>query len=210
MRTGKFFAFALGLGLVVAAGVDGQPPNGPKGFKGGFDKKGFKGQGGSERLIDDLNIADRQKTKAAHDILRAYDEKMRKIATKERQDMLVQMKEVLDPAEYKRFQEEVERVPLISTTPAGPRGVGADDLVSHLMSFDKNGDGKISLDELPERMRILMEQGDTNKDGVLHQEEIKRLAERSERAPGPRGPGGGPGPRPFPPAPPPPPRGPGN
>lgn len=208
MRTGKYIAFALGLGLVLAAGVDGQPPNGPKGFKGPFDKKGVKGQGGSERLLDELNVAGQQKAKA-RDILKAHDDKMRQIAERERNDMLAQMKEVLDPEEFKKFQDVLASVPLISTVPNGPRGVPADDLIGHLMSFDKNGDGKISKDELPERMHALFEQGDTNKDGVLDQEEIKRLAARSERIPGPPGPPRGGPPGGFPPFPPPP-RGPGN
>ena len=201
MRTGVFFAFALSLGLVIAAGVDGQPPNGPKGLKGPPGKGGPKGQGGSERLLDDVNVSGQQKAKA-RDILKAHDDTMRQFATKQRQELLAAMKDVLEPAEFKKFQEEVERVPLIATAPNGPRGVATDDLVTHLMSFDKNADGKIALDELPERMHGLFEQGDTNKDGVLDSEEIKRLAARGDRAPGgPRGGppgGGGPGNRPLP------------
>ena len=205
MRAGKFFAFALSLGLVVAAGVDGQPPNGPKGLKGTPGKGGPKGQGGSERLLDDLNVSGQQKAKA-RDILKAHDDAMRQFATQKRQELLAQMKDVLEADEFKKFQEEVERVPLISTAPNGPRGVGADEMIGHLMSFDKNADGKIAKDELPERMHALFEEGDANKDGVLDSDEIKRLAARAERAPnGPRGgpPGGGPpGNRPFPPPPP--------
>ncbi len=205
MRAGKFFAFALSFGLVVAAGVDGQPPNGPKGLKGPPGKGGPKGQGGSERLLDDLNVSGQQKAKA-RDILKAHDDAMRQFASQKRQELLAQMKDVLEADEFKKFQEEVERVPLISTAPNGPRGVAADEMIGHLMSFDKNADGKIAKDELPERMHALFEEGDANKDGVLDSEEIKRLAARAERAPnGPRGgpPGGGPpGNRPFPPPPP--------
>src|SRR5262249_9578925 len=79
----------------------------------------------------------------------------------------------------------------------GPRGGGltADQIVERLMSFDKNKDGKLSKDELPERMQDLFTKGDLNKDGFLDKDEIKKLAEARARAgsfPG-RGGRGGPG-----------------
>jgi EF hand len=58
--------------------------------------------------------------------------------------------------------------------PAG--GLGVDDAVARLMAFDKNKDGKITKDELPERMQFLIDLGDTNKDGALDRDEIKKLA----------------------------------
>jgi Ca2+-binding EF-hand superfamily protein len=58
------------------------------------------------------------------------------------------------------------------------------------MGFDKNGDGKVTKDELPERMQGLLEQADTNRDGALDREEVKRFADR--------GPPGGPPGAPFP------------
>jgi hypothetical protein len=58
--------------------------------------------------------------------------------------------------------------------PAG--GLGVDDAVARLMAFDKNKDGKITRDELPERMQFLIDLGDTNKDGALDRDEIKQLA----------------------------------
>jgi hypothetical protein len=82
---------------------------------------------------------------------------------------------------------------------ARPRGVSADDLVERLMAFDKNKDGKVTKDELPERMHYLIELGDTNKDGALDRDEIKKLAARlSEEGP----PRPAPGDRPPPPPPP--------
>src|SRR5262249_8203431 len=47
------------------------------------------------------------------------------------------------------------------------RGLSADQVVERIMSFDKNKDGKITKDELPERMQFLIERGDANKDGAL-------------------------------------------
>jgi hypothetical protein len=53
-----------------------------------------------------------------------------------------------------------------------------DDIVERIMSFDKNKDGKVTKDELPERMHHLLELGDTNKDGALDKDEIRKLATR--------------------------------
>jgi Ca2+-binding EF-hand superfamily protein len=53
----------------------------------------------------------------------------------------------------------------------------SNDMVKTLMAFDKDGDGKLSRSEVPERMQGLFDRGDTNKDGFLTPEEIRRLAE---------------------------------
>jgi hypothetical protein len=57
-----------------------------------------------------------------------------------------------------------------------PARVSVDDIVERIMAFDKNKDGKVSRDELPERMHHLIALGDTNKDGALDREEIRKLA----------------------------------
>ena len=64
-------------------------------------------------------------------------------------------------------------------------------MVERLTSFDATKDGKLTKDELPERMQDLIAKGDENKDGVLGRDEIRKLAEelaREEGQPGPRGP----------------------
>jgi hypothetical protein len=66
--------------------------------------------------------------------------------------------------------------------------ISVDDIVEHIMSFDKDKKGKVTRDDLPERMRHLIELGDTNKDGALDRDEIKELA--AKLATGPGGPGG--------------------
>ena len=71
----------------------------------------------------------------------------------------------------------------------GPPGGGAPggDMMQSLMQFDKNGDGKLSRDEVPERMQGMFDRGDLNKDGVLDQDELAKLA---QSRPGPGGQGG--------------------
>jgi Ca2+-binding EF-hand superfamily protein len=56
-----------------------------------------------------------------------------------------------------------------------------DDTVKSLMAFDKNGDGKLEKEELPERMQGVFERGDADKDGVLTQSEIENLVEADYR-----------------------------
>ena len=76
----------------------------------------------------------------------------------------------------------------------GPRPVTADQLVERIMSFDKNDDGKIAVDELPERMQHLVALGDVKKDGALDRDEIRKLATTLESFAGlTGGPGPGPG-----------------
>jgi hypothetical protein len=69
-----------------------------------------------------------------------------------------------------------------------PAPVRVEDVVERIMAFDKNKDGKVTRDELPERMHHLIEMGDTNKDGALDRDEITKLATTMASAPG--GPGG--------------------
>jgi hypothetical protein len=81
-----------------------------------------------------------------------------------------------------------------------PAPISVDDIVERIMSFDKNKKGKITKEDLPERMHFLIELGDTNKDGALDRDEIKKLAAKLATAPGGVGVGGairfGPGPGP--------------
>jgi Ca2+-binding EF-hand superfamily protein len=59
--------------------------------------------------------------------------------------------------------------------------------VNRMMEYDKNGDGKLSSAELPDRMKSLMDRADANKDGFVDRAELTKLTEEQL----PLGPGGG-------------------
>jgi hypothetical protein len=82
----------------------------------------------------------------------------------------------------------------------------SDDLVTRMMAFDKNKDGKLTMAEVTdERLHRLVERADTDKDGFVTKAELSALAAReqiSNRGGGPggfdplrAGPGGPGGPR---------------
>jgi len=52
----------------------------------------------------------------------------------------------------------------------------ADEMTGLLMSYDRNGDGRLTPDEMPERMQGLFVRGDKNHDGVLTAAEVRELA----------------------------------
>ena len=64
-----------------------------------------------------------------------------------------------------------------------------------MMAFDKNGDGKLDKDELPERMAGMLERGDLDKDGFLTREELAQLAKNMPVGGRPGGERGRDGPR---------------
>ncbi|MFN7892618.1 MAG: EF-hand domain-containing protein, partial [Pirellula sp.] len=88
----------------------------------------------------------------------------------------------------------------------GPGGEGAgggvEESVSRMMSFDKNKDGKLSVEELGDtRLKSLMERADTDKDGFITKDELTQMLTKEAqsnpeggrgggRSPGGRGPGG--------------------
>lgn len=56
-------------------------------------------------------------------------------------------------------------------------------VVKRILALDANGDTHVSRDELPERMRILIERGDLNGDGVLMAQEVERVVELISASP---------------------------
>lgn len=75
-------------------------------------------------------------------------------------------------------------------SPGGGSGRGGMDL----MQFDKDGDGKVSKDEAPERMQSFFDRMDPNSDGFIDKAEIDAMRSRfggGGGRPGGGGPGGG-------------------
>ena len=80
--------------------------------------------------------------------------------------------------------------------PGGPGGAGGgpEAFVDRMMQLDKDGDGKISKSELPERMQRIMERADEDKDGFISRKEVEAMAQRFGQGRGPGGSGGPGGP----------------
>lgn len=58
------------------------------------------------------------------------------------------------------------------------------------MSFDKDKDGKLTKEEVPERMQGIFARADADKDGFLTKEELQKATAGMERGGERRGPGG--------------------
>ena len=64
----------------------------------------------------------------------------------------------------------------------GPGGFDGGNFVERVMSFDANGDGKVSKEEMPERMQErLLQRADTSGDGAIDKEEISKFVEQMGR-----------------------------
>ena len=72
----------------------------------------------------------------------------------------------------------------------GGQGADASAMADRLMQMDANTDGKLSKDEVPERLQSLFARADKNQDGALDKEEI--MATSRERAGGGDRPGASP------------------
>jgi len=64
----------------------------------------------------------------------------------------------------------------------GPGGPGGEGFVERVMSLDRDGDGKVTKDEMPEWMRErILERADANGDGAIDKEEAEKMAEQFPR-----------------------------
>ena len=74
-----------------------------------------------------------------------------------------------------------------NSAPARPRqpGVGGSGRTS-LMSYDKDGDGKVSKDEVPEQMKSIFGRMDSDGDGFITKAEVDALQQRSQGGAGGR------------------------
>lgn len=79
-----------------------------------------------------------------------------------------------------------------------PAPAAASSIVARMMAFDKNGDGRLTRDEITDgRLLRLFERADANRDGVVTREELTavaaQLAAEQPATGGPNGRFGGPG-----------------
>jgi len=195
MSYGMRWASAVAAALLWVGATAAQPPG-----RGGPPGPGGPG-GQAQRALDDLELTGDAQNKAQR-LVDAYQDRTRRQLDRSRAEVLGEVRPFLTDAQFRDFQASLDR------RPAGPggrggRGVSDNDLVERVMAYDKNKTGKVTKEDLPERMQHLVDMGDTNKDGALDREELKALAARMNRdgGPGPgRGPGGrGPGGPPAPP-----------
>jgi hypothetical protein len=77
--------------------------------------------------------------------------------------------------------------------PGGGGAGGGSGFASRIMSYDKNGDGKVTKSELPERMLRIFDRGDTNKDGAIDKAEAQKMGQRAGGGGGSGGRSGGSG-----------------
>jgi Ca2+-binding EF-hand superfamily protein len=70
----------------------------------------------------------------------------------------------------------------------GPGGRDPQEMITRLMENDKDGDEKISKEEMPEQMARMFDRADEDKDGFLTKEELEKTF--ASRGAGRRGGGG--------------------
>jgi hypothetical protein len=187
MRNGALrLLFALAASLFVAEASLAQPPGKKRGPGGGLD-----------RVLDDLKLP-AQKKETVREAVAAYRDNSRRLTGLASAALMMKLRGDLGQEEFSKLLQATEK----ARAPFGPgRGPGARrpggattrDIVERIMSFDKNKDGKITKDELPERMQNLIARGDLNKDGALDRDEVEKLAAQLAGEESPRrGPGRGP------------------
>jgi hypothetical protein len=184
MRNGILWAASALMGaLLFGDAAHAQPPGRRGGPRGGLD-----------RTLDELKLSEKNKD-TARQAVGAYQDNVRRLTDLASADLLLKVKDVVSPEEFTKVRKATEtaRGPLARGGPGRGlgRGLAANDIVERIMSFDKNNDGKITRDELPERMQNLIAKGDANKDGVLDRDEVKKLAAEMAREESGRGRGRG-------------------
>src|SRR5262245_41535921 len=87
------------------------------------------------------------------------------------QAQVKQLPTAQDPVIIQALSSQLQRTPDTVIARAS-----LEDVVSRMMSFDRDRDGKVQKAELSERMYNLMSRGDADHDGALDRTEILTLA----------------------------------
>lgn len=170
----------------VAGAVDAQPPRGGRGPQRGAPGAG-RGRGNrmpSFPLLEALD-ADRDG----------------KLSSSEVENAVAALKKLDKDGDGTLSQAEIGWPPeppgFAGRSGAGRRGGfgspgGGVGMVERIMANDKNDDGKVTRDELPQFMQRLLDRADTNEDGAIDREEATAVSEAIGRgAPGRGAPGRG-------------------
>ncbi|MDA7879949.1 hypothetical protein N9061_02200 [bacterium] len=210
MKNTKMMIFAVAITMCLAATVMAQPPGGqrggdrggPGGERGG--PGGERGGPGGER--GQRGGGDMGRMMQMMPVLAALDaDKNGVISKSEINNAAAALRKLdkngdgeLDAEEMRPTRSEGgrSRGGAPEGGPGGERGErggrssGAGGMMDRLMSQDKNEDGKLSKDEVDERMLPMFDRLDSNSDGSIDKSEIEAAAARMG---GSRGGRGGPG-----------------
>ena len=207
MKNTKMMIFAVAITMCLAATVMAQPPGGqrggdrggPGGERGG--PGGERGGPGGER--GQRGGGDMGRRMQMMPVLAALDaDKNGVISKSEINNAAAALRKLdkngdgeLDAEEMRPSRPEGgrSRGGAPEGGPGGERGgrsSGAGGMMDRLMSQDKNEDGKLSKDEVDERMLPMFDRLDSNSDGSIDKSEIEAAAARMG---GSRGGRGGPG-----------------
>lgn len=189
--------FAVAITMCLAATVMAQPPGGQRGGERG-QRGGERGGPGGQRGGGDMG-----RMMQMMPVLAALDaDKDGVISKSEINNAAAALRKLdkngdgeLDAEEMRPSRPEGgrSRGGAPEGGPGGERGgrsAGAGGMMDRIMSQDKNQDGKLSKDEVDERMLPMFDRLDANSDGSIDKSEIEAAAARMG---GGRGGRGGPG-----------------
>lgn len=208
MKNTKMMVFAVAMTMCLAATVMAQPPGGQRGGERGGpggERGGPGGQrGGGER--GQRGGGDMGRMMQMMPVLAALDaDKDGVISRSEINNAAAALRKLdkngdgeLDAEEMRPTRSEGgrSRGGAPDGGPGGERGGrsgGAGGMMDRIMSQDKNQDGKLSKDEVDERMLPMFDRLDANSDGSIDKSEIEAAAARMGGSRGGRGGPGGPG-----------------
>lgn len=197
MKNTKMMIFAVAITMCLAATVMAQPPGGQRGGERG-QRGGERGGPGGQRGGGDMG-----RMMQMMPVLAALDaDKDGVISKSEINNAAAALRKLdkngdgeLDAEEMRPSRPEGgrSRGGAPEGGPGGERGgrsAGAGGMMDRIMSQDKNQDGKLSKDEVDERMLPMFDRLDANSDGSIDKSEIEAAAARMG---GGRGGRGGPG-----------------